>query len=848
MQINKVTKVNGTMLAIQKKVRQTLLGSTLLFTLGCSQMATAQHADQIAPSYPLITHTPYFSIWSNKDILTDGSTVHWTGKPQSLIGIIKVDNEFYRFMGKEVKAYNSVAPAGDENDHVQIHYTTQNPGENWQAVQADTNGWQSGLLPISDDSKTARTLWSTDDIWIRRTFQYNGGNTDGLKIKLKHDDNIVLYLNGHELYQKEGWVEDFLYSDFNDRLKKYLIKGKNVLAAHVKNTAGGRYFDIGLSKELHSVYNSPIAIAKQKSTQIEAMQTIYQFECGHTNLKLTFTSPLLLQHLDILTRPISYITYQVSSTDGKPHHATVLLSASSDIAVNTPNQQVQAETLNNKDLSLLKVGTLEQPILGKKGDDVRIDWGYFYVGAATKHAKQSLSQNTFEGIESFLNGNLSNNNLKISGKQLSLNTAVDLGTTDANNFATGHMVLGYDEQFAIQYFHTNLRPWWNRDGKQNFADLMQKASKEYNQVMTLVKKEDQRIRQELLMAGGADYARLSILAYRQSIAAHNIVQSPQNELLFLSKENFSNGSINTVDLTYPSAPLYLMYNTELLKGMMRGIFYYSESGKWTKPYSAHDLGTYPIANGQTYGEDMPVEEAGNMVILAAAIAKVDGNANFAKEHWKTISIWADYLAKAGFDPANQLCTDDFAGHLARNVNLSAKAIMAIRSYGYLAEQLGEKATAKKYIALAKSMVPKWMALADDGDHYSLSFENKGSWSQKYNLVWDKVLDFNIFPPQVYQKEVNYYLKQQNRYGVPLDSRKSYTKSDWIMWTATMTNNRQDFESFMHPLIRYIKETPSRVPLSDWHDTKDGRQQNFQARSVVGGYFMQSFNYWLHHKK
>lgn len=840
MNVIKLTK------SARNKVRQAAIAGCILFTV--SGPAMAQQQKQLAPSYPLITHTPYFSIWSNKDVLTDGSTVHWTGRPQSLIGVIQVDDQFYRFMGKEVKAYQTIAAAGDENSDVQIAYTTNQPAGDWQGINANTGDWQSGVLPISDNAGTARTLWQSDDIWIRRTFQYNGDNNDGLKIKMRHDDNIVLYLNGHEIYRKKGWVEQFEYSDFNNKLKKYIQKGKNVLAAHIRNTAGNRYFDIGLSRELQSDYKKEVPAAQQKSVRIEAMQTIYQFDCGKVNLDVTFTSPLLLQHLDILTRPISYITYKVSSKDGKKHHAQVYLSASSDIAVNEPNQQVQADKLQNNKLSLLKVGTIAQPVLGKKGDDVRIDWGYFYVGAKGNKVHQSLSDNSFQGISSFLKGRNQAGASSLKGKQLSLNTTIDLGTTDASNFATGHMLLGYDEQYAIQYFHTNLRPWWNRDGKGNFADLMQKAATDYTPVMELVHKEDQKIRQELLIAGGADYARLAILAYRQSIAAHNFVESPQKELLFLSKENFSNGSINTVDLTYPSAPLYLLYNTELLKGMMRGIFYYSESGKWTKPYSAHDLGTYPIANGQTYGEDMPVEEAGNMVILAAAIAKVDGNANFAKQHWKTLSIWADYLAKAGFDPANQLCTDDFAGHLARNVNLSAKAIMALRSYGYLAEVLGDKAAAKKYISLASSMVPKWMDLAADGDHYTLSFENKGTWSQKYNLVWDKVLDFNIFPKEVYQKEISYYLKQQNRYGMPLDSRKSYTKSDWIMWSATMSPDRHTFEAFMHPLVRYISETPSRVPLSDWHDTKDARQQNFQARSVVGGYFMQAFNYWLHHRK
>ncbi len=148
---------------------------------------------------------------------------------------------------------------------------------------------------------------------------------------------------------------------------------------------------------------------------------------------------------------------------------------------------------------------------------------------------------------------------------------------------------------------------------------------------------------------------------------------------------------------------------------------------------------------------MPVEECGNMLIMTAAIAKVEGNANYAKKHWPVLTTWVDYLKKEGFDPETQLCTDDFAGHLARNANLSVKAIMGIASYGYLAGLLGDPKTADEHTALAKSLAQKWMQLAGDGNRYNLCFDRKDTWSQKYNLVWDKLLETDIFPNRYFSE-------------------------------------------------------------------------------------------------
>jgi hypothetical protein len=216
------------------------------------------------------------------------------------------------------------------------------------------------------------------------------------------------------------------------------------------------------------------------------------------------------------------------------------------------------------------------------------------------------------------------------------------------------------------------------------------------------------------------------------------------------------------------------------------------------------------------------------------------NWDFARQYWPQFQKWAEYLRDKGLDPANQLSTDDFAGHLAHNANLSIKAIEGLAAFAEMARALDHRDVADDYARSARDMAAKWQTMALDGkdaDHYRLAFDKPGTWSQKYNLVWDQILGLNLFPVQVRQTEIAFYLKHINRFGLPLDNRATYTKLDWQIWTATLADNPTDWNTLLEPIGRWINEGPTRVPLTDWYDTMSGKQESFQARSVVGGVYI-----------
>ena len=596
---------------------------------------------------------------------------------------------------------------------------------------------------------------------------------------------------------------------------------------------------------------SHVPALEQLSLEVLPTRTIYTFAGAGISFTLTFTTPALPHDLDVLSWPLTYVSFEALATDAKAHSVSVYFDALTDIAVLHVAQKVLWSRVNLGDFTALRVGTTEQPVLEKTHTE-RIDWGFLYLVSPSAQKSTSMAANCQEMRDNFAKkGSIPEyDDLRtprsVSDGWPSLATVIDLHSGNGavrNTPASAFIVLAYDDVYSVELFKRRLPGYWRKQHA-DIGALLRTAVADYKTVIERCKAFDDEIVADMRAAGGEEYARLGAMVHRQVCAAHKLALDFDGSPKHFPKENYSGGFIATVDVHYPASPFFLLFNPELLKAQLTPVLDYSASPHWPYPFAPHDLGDYPLANGQTYGGtdlpmhyQMPVEECGNMLLMLAALAKVEGNAQYVQKYWGLMEKWSGYLKEKGLDPDNQLCTDDFMGHLAHNANLSIKAILGIAAYGYLCQLSGREDEAAKNHALAKDLAGKWTKMAADGDHFKLAFDKEGSWSQKYNLVWDKLLGFNLFPADVAKKEVAYYLKQLQPYGLPLDSRAALCKNDWAVWSATMAESRADFEALIAPLYRFADETKSRVALTDCYWCDKGEIRAFIARSVVGGFMI-----------
>ena len=428
---------------------------------------------------------------------------------------------------------------------------------------------------------------------------------------------------------------------------------------------------------------------QQTAFDMDYLSTYYTSAASGVQLTLRFSSPLLLTDLMLCSRPVSYLTVSAVATNGNAHTVSVRIFADDELCLDKKGEHETVTEIRALDkLCAVRVGSAEQHPLNRSGDNVRIDWGYFWLASDAAGASAACD-----------NGGIS------------ITAPVACGAAIQFAFA-------YDDVHSLEYFGTPVDAYWRTAGE-TFEEMLTRALAESHAILHRCDAFSHALAERCLTAGGERYLELTMLAYRQAIAAHKLCTDPNGDLLFVSKECFSNGCAATVDVTYPSIPLFLLFQPELVNAMLRPVFRYAASPAWPFDFAPHDAGCYPLLNGQVYsnGTDpknqMPVEECGNMLICAYAAAYYTGNSAFAMSHLDLLTKWADYLVGIGVNPDNQLCTDDFAGHLAHNCNLSLKAICALACFARLLAMDGRDGSA--YEAAACKMAAEWVPMAANGD-------------------------------------------------------------------------------------------------------------------------------------
>lgn len=568
---------------------------------------------------------------------------------------------------------------------------------------------------------------------------------------------------------------------------------------------------------------------EQKSVNVTPLITEYIFQVKNVEFSVEFYTPLFLDDLHILSSPCSYIVYKILKSEIN-HEIIIDITLDEEFCYDRTKKIVESRTSNISNISYAVMGRKYQSPLSKTGDGVSADWGRIYIAGGECTIK-------------------SDGNCEICSSHI----------LDCSTNSSSFNIIAFDDIYSIEYFGKKLKGLWTEKFK-NITTAISYFFKNKDEIYRKALDWGNRITNDTKKFG-EDFNFITTCAFRQVLAAHKLVRAENGKLLYFSKECFSNGCINTVDVSYPSIPLFLLYAPSLVEGMMNGICEFARLDLWKEfDFAPHDLGQYPVANGQVYALaekynkkrkelykfsnsdiynfefQMPVEESANMLIMSYAYTVFSKSTSFIAQNIDLLGRWAKYLLEQGVELDHQLCTDDFAGASSKNVNLAIKSCIAIRCYHEISKILNIDTTTN-YKGKAFENAKKLCKLSDKNGYLNFSIDDDDTWSLKYNLVWDLVFKFDLFDESILKNESSKYNQEMKKYGVPLDYRNVFTKTDWLIWASCLDKKGENIKTFSECLARFLKETPDRCCFTDCIMTDSGKKWGMEHRSVQGGLWM-----------
>ena len=417
---------------------------------------------------------------------------------------------------------------------------------------------------------------------------------------------------------------------------------------------------------------------------------------------------------------------------------------------------------------------------------------------------------------------------------------LDIVQDGSVTFAVGHV-----REESINYLGKPYTGYY-RSLYQDIHDAVSHFLEDYPDAYRESQILDREMRLQAEDAGGEKYADIVTLSARQAyggieVTIPNDTLNTTDVLAFI-KELSSDGNINTVDVIMPAFPIYYILDPDYIRLLLEPMMRYLAAGRWHKPYVIHDMGKhYPNAIGHDnqQAEPMPIEECGNLLVLVLAYVRATGDTRWAAQYTDILQGYADYLVDNGVDITEQLSSNDAAGALANETNLAIKAAVGIKAFG---ELTGLAEYSRIGQARADLFFTQGCGTDEEKTHFALQYPDKpASWKIPYNLYPDVLLDLQTFPGAAYQMGSTFFKSVRAEYGVPLDSRQDWAKSDWNMWLAgTLDPSTRD--EFVDDLWAFMTNGKHHWPFSDRYvaTSAKGRSPGMpvlcRARPTVGGHF------------
>ncbi|KAG8808169.1 hypothetical protein FRC17_004075 [Serendipita sp. 399] len=598
-----------------------------------------------------------------------------------------------------------------------------------------------------------------------------------------------------------------------------------------------------------------VPLANQTSSKFTSTQSTFVLRAGGIDLTVNFLSPVEPTDLVKQSVPFAYLSVAAASNDGKSHSVHVYTDISAEWVTGDNNLHANWSTSTTGNIITHQVSLQDQEPYAEDQDHIRHGSAYYSILASAGVTYRSGVD--VEVRESFVaNGTLDNtldtNFRAVNDKWPVFAFAKDMGSITSTTSAPVVFSIGHVRDPAVRYIieggSTQDRSAYYWSVYSSVSDMISEFLNDYPNALSRANALDAKISADA--AGvSSNYASIVALSIRQAFATFEITISKKSDgswdledTLVFMKEISSNGNTNTVDVIFPAWPLFLYANPTLGRDLLLPHFRYQATGQYPNTFAIHDLGAhYPVAIGHNDGRDehMPLEECGNMLIMTLSHYQKTGDTSIISKYYNLLDQWTQYLVEEALIPANQISTDDFAGPLINQTNLAIKGIIGIRAMADIACIMGNHAQSENYTSISHNYANQFIGLsaADGGQHLTLNYGNSSSWGLTYNLYAEKLLGFEIFPQSIYQRQDSWYPSVLQTFGVPLDTRHTYTKTDWMIWMAAIATSPTTRNMFIDSIYKFASNGDERnnVPFSDWYDTITGLHQGFRARPVVGGH-------------